>query len=165
MVENLWAPWRMQFIEAARSQMTGCIFCDMLKKGTDREQLILFRSGLAFVVLNKYPYSNGHLLIVPQRHIGELHELTRDEHAEMMQLTAHAVQILRKALKAEGINCGMNLGKVAGAGVRGHVHGHVVPRWVGDTNFLPVLADVRSLPEYLHVTYDRLVGEFSKEGL
>lgn len=163
MVENLWAPWRMQFIEGARSAATNgpCVFCRLRDAQNDRESLVLHRGKNAYVVLNKFPYNNGHLLIVPNRHVAELHDLSDAEQCEMMALLAKAVQVLRARLGAEGINCGINLGKVAGAGILDHVHVHAVPRWLGDTNFLPVLADTKSLPEYIEKTYDRLSGGFT----
>ncbi|OGQ22585.1 MAG: hypothetical protein A3I05_04505 [Deltaproteobacteria bacterium RIFCSPLOWO2_02_FULL_44_10] len=165
MANNLWAPWRMQFIEDTRGKEKeeGCVFCHLLQEpGNDRDKLILWRGQRTLVVMNKYPYTNGHLLVMPLRHVGELHLLTRDEQADMVHAMGEAIQILRETLKTEGINCGLNLGKPAGAGVLGHVHIHIVPRWVGDTNFLPIISDTRTLPEYLQTTYDRLVANFQK---
>ncbi|MBI4211588.1 MAG: HIT domain-containing protein [Deltaproteobacteria bacterium] len=164
-MNKVWAPWRMDFIEDVRGKSpTECVFCDILKHNVDREKLILHHGTLASVVMNKYPYTNGHLLVMPKRHIAELHDLTRDEHAEMMALMAASIPILRNVLGAQGINCGLNLGKVAGAGILDHVHFHIVPRWVGDSNFFPVIAETRSIPEYVQKTYDRLIGEFQKMG-
>lgn len=161
-MDKLWAPWRMQFIREARdgSSKDNCVFCLLRDRKDDRAALILKRGRGAYVVLNKFPYNNGHLMVVPNRHVAELHELTTEEQTEMMQLLASSVHILREKIQAEGVNCGINLGKVAGAGILGHVHVHAVPRWTGDTNFLPVLADTRTLPEYIDETYLKLVGGF-----
>lgn len=159
---NLWAPWRMQFIEDLKNKKDGCIFCEMAQKGDDRKRLVLHRGKLSYVVMNRFPYNNGHLLITPYRHAGAIKDLTKDEHQEIMELTGTSVEIMQATLEAEGVNCGINLGKAAGAGIVDHFHMHVVPRWVGDTNFLPVMSDTRSMPEYLENTYDRLIGGFKK---
>ena len=159
---NLWAPWRMQFIEDLKNKKDGCIFCELALPGDDRERLVLHRGKVSYIVMNRFPYNNGHVLITPYRHIAALNGLTKDEHQEMLQLAGQSVEIMSKAIEAEGFNCGINLGRAAGAGVVDHVHLHVVPRWVGDTNFLPVMSETRSMPEYLQNTYDRLAGEFKK---
>lgn len=159
-MHNLWAPWRIHFIEDLRNKSDGCVFCSLREPGDDRTRLILARRTHAYVVMNRYPYNSGHLLIVPTRHHGTLTDLTTDEHVELMQLTAQSVDILTRALNAEGANCGINLGRAGGAGIIDHVHMHVVPRWCGDTNFMPIISDTRSMPEYLEKTYDRLAGEF-----
>lgn len=162
-MDKLWAPWRMQFIRAAREgEAKTCVFCQIRDATNDREALVLTRGKRCYVVLNKFPYINGHLLIVPNRHLAELHDLTPDEQTEMMSLLARSIQILREKIGAEGTNCGMNLGKVAGAGILDHLHLHAVPRWLGDTNFLPIIGNTRSLPEYIEETYDRLVGGFTE---
>lgn len=155
-MEQLWAPWRMQFIQELRDKGSGCVFCELAQKGDDRERLVLHRGKCCFVLMNRFPYNNGHLLIIPYRHLGALSALEAKEHAEMMQLCAASVDIMGRLLEAEGFNCGINLGKSAGAGIVDHVHMHVVPRWCGDSNFLPVIGDTRSMPEYLAATYDRL---------
>jgi ATP adenylyltransferase len=139
-----------------REQRPGCIFCEMLDTEDDRGQLILHRSELAFLVLNKYPYNNGHLMAVPYRHMDTVEALTPDETVSMMSLVSLGIRVLRRTGSPEGFNIGINIGKIAGAGVVDHVHIHVVPRWGGDTNFMPVLADVRLIPQNLHETYDEL---------
>ena len=159
---NLWAPWRMQFIEDLKNRKDGCIFCEMALAGDDRKRLVLHRGKTCYVVMNRYPYNNGHLLVTPYRHVGVIKALTKEEHQEIMELTGASVEIMQTALEAEGINCGINLGKAAGAGIVDHFHMHVVPRWVGDTNFLPVMSETRSMPEYLENTYDRLIGGFKQ---
>jgi ATP adenylyltransferase len=161
-MNNLWAPWRMQFIEDLKNRKGGCIFCELAMPGDDRERLILHRGEKAFVVMNRFPYNNGHVLITPYRHVAALKDLEGGERQEMMKLGGEAVEIMSKTIEAEGFNCGINLGRAGGAGVLDHVHLHVVPRWVGDTNFLPVMSETRSMPEYLLNTYDRLVGGFKK---
>jgi ATP adenylyltransferase len=155
-MRQMWTPWRMAYIR--REQRPGCIFCDMLDAENDRAQLILHRSRLAFLVLNKYPYNNGHLMAVPYRHMDTIEALTPEETVDMMSLVSLGIRALRLTSKPEGFNIGVNIGKMAGAGVLDHVHIHVVPRWGGDTNFMPVLADVRLIPQDLNETYDELKG-------
>lgn len=153
----------MQFIQELRARTGGCLFCELPQEGDDRERLILKRGKGAYVLLNRFPYNNGHLMIVPYRHTGSLSELSGQEQAETMHLAAQAVEVLRQTLEAEGFNCGFNIGRPAGAGIIDHVHLHVVPRWTGDSNFLPVLGNTRSMPEYLTDTYDRLKPGFDTE--
>jgi len=153
-MQQMWTPWRMAYIR--REQRPGCIFCDMLETEDDRGQLILHRSESAFLVLNKYPYNNGHLMAVPYRHMDTVEALTPEEMVGMMSLVSLGIRTLRRTSNPEGFNIGINIGKIAGAGVVDHVHIHVVPRWGGDTNFMPVLADVRLIPQDLHETYDEL---------
>ncbi len=138
----------------------GCVFCDHLEAGDDEAAHILHRGGTVFVILNAYPYNTGHLLVAPLRHVEELHDLEPDERAELMELTTRATEIIRKAMGAHGFNVGMNLGPVAGAGIPGHLHVHVVPRWGGDTNFMPVVGDTKVLPEMVADTDAKLRGMF-----
>ncbi len=153
-MERLWAPWRLEFIN--QEKQPGCIFCEMLDTDDDRGQLVLYRGELAFLVLNKYPYNNGHLMAVPYRHMDTVESLTPEETVDMMGLVSLGIRALRITGKPEGFNIGINIGKIAGAGVLDHVHIHVVPRWGGDTNFMPVLADIRLIPQHLNETYDEL---------
>lgn len=162
MTDTLWAPWRMDYIRSARAGATGCIFCAMLPAGDDRARLILHRGTRAFVVMNRYPYNPGHLMVVPHRHGEALHDVPPADWGEVMALAGRAVTCLRAALKSEGANCGINLGRVAGAGITDHVHFHIVPRWPGDTNFLPVLGATKTMPEYLSETYDTLLPHFAE---
>ena len=155
-MQQMWTPWRMAYIR--REKRPGCIFCEMLEADDDSAQLILHRSKLAFLVLNKYPYNNGHLMAVPYRHVDTLEALTAEEATDMMAEVALGIRALRCAAKPEGFNIGVNIGKIAGAGVIDHVHAHVVPRWGGDTNFMPVLADVRLIPQDLNETRRELRG-------
>jgi ATP adenylyltransferase len=155
MTRQLWAPWRLEYIKRADEQ-PGCVFCDAAA-GDDKERLVVHRGVHAFVLLNKFPYSSGHLMVAAYRHVGELAGLTDDEALEIHQLAVEGVAALGEVYGPEGFNLGWNLGRVAGAGVVDHIHLHVVPRWAGDTNFMPVLADVKVLPEHLLETRRRLV--------
>lgn len=152
----LWAPWRMDFIMRAREKTPSCIFCDLPKEKKSPRNLVLHQGKKAFVILNRYPYSNGHLMIVPRRHLARLEDLNAAEHAELGFLTARAVKALKKAFNPGGFNIGLNLGRVAGAGIEHHIHTHVVPRWVGDASFMPVVGNARVIPEALKETYRKL---------
>jgi ATP adenylyltransferase len=154
--KQLWAPWRLEYVGNADEQK-GCFFCAALT-GTDEEGLIVHRSERALVLLNKFPYSSGHLLVAPVRHTGAFAELEDDEALEVHHLASRGLAALDATYSPEGYNLGWNLGRVAGAGVLDHVHLHVVPRWGGDTNFMPVLADVKVLPEHLAQTRRRLAA-------
>lgn len=160
-METIWAPWRMEYLMS--DEGGGCIFCDKPAENDDRRNLILRRTELSFVMLNAYPYNNGHLMIAPFRHVSSFRELTDDERCDLMATIADAEGILKRALAPQGMNVGANLGHCAGAGVPGHVHVHVVPRWEGDTNFMPVLGETRVMPELLLETYDRLLGHLESE--
>jgi len=162
MTWTLWAPWRMGYIEGARGN--GCLFCDKPCEADDRKNLILYRGPLTYVVMNLFPYASGHLMIVPYRHCADFGQLSPEESLEIMQSAQRCTQILQRAFRAEGFNIGFNLGKVAGAGIAEHVHLHVVPRWLGDTNFMPVLADTKVMPEYLEAGYEKLSPLFQEQG-
>ena len=157
MAEQLWAPWRLKYIEAA-DKAQGCIFCDFPAEGVshDAENFILHRGEHAFLILNAFPYSNGHLMVVPYRHTSTLEAYTPDEMLDVMTLTRVSIRMLQAAFAPHAFNCGLNMGRVAGAGIAEHLHWHVVPRWNGDTNFMTVLADTRVIPEGLPAVYDRL---------
>lgn len=156
-MDRLFAPWRVEYL--TQPPAPGCIFC---AQGDDRELLIVHRTPLGRVMLNRYPYSNGHLLVSLDRHTAELNDLTGEEMQELLTTVALCKDVLIKASKPDGFNIGLNLGKAAGAGVEDHMHMHVVPRWNGDSNFMSVLADVRVLPESLWATYDRLKPFFEE---
>jgi ATP adenylyltransferase len=166
----LWAPWRLEYIIDPiqgplhqRVQNQPCIFCDRkISQGAaeDRQALILSRAKECYVILNKFPYANGHLMIVPFEHVGEFSQLRPQVVSEMFLETQRACGVLQSVLRVDGLNLGMNLGRAAGAGIPGHLHIHVVPRWVGDNNFMPVIGNTRVLPEYIQKTYDRLVRAF-----
>jgi ATP adenylyltransferase len=140
-----------------------CIFCPEGDGLSDEERLILYRGDLTMVMMNKYPYNNGHLLVAPWRHVASIEDLTEEEMTDIMRMVRECVQILRKVMRPDGFNVGLNLGAAAGAGVESHLHFHVVPRWEGDTNFMTVFADVRSIPEHLRQTYAKLLPYFKKE--
>ncbi len=154
-MERLWAPWRMSYVGAA-DPADGCLFCDALASSDDRKVLVLLRRPLAFLILNAFPYSSGHLMAALTRHVGTLGEATAAELDEAMALVRRSIRALDRVYSPDGYNVGINQGRVAGAGVEGHLHIHVVPRWNGDTNFMPVLGEVRVLPESLEATYNRL---------
>ncbi|MBA2569407.1 MAG: HIT domain-containing protein [Actinobacteria bacterium] len=147
MTKQLWAPWRLEYVGSADEQK-DCIFCRAYE-GDDEEQLVVRRGKRTFVLLNRFPYASGHLLVAPARHVGEITDLKDDEVLELHRLAAQGLGALAETYGPQGFNLGWNLGRIAGAGVTDHVHLHVVPRWAGDTNFMPVLADVKVLPEHL----------------
>ena len=160
-LERLWTPWRSEYVTSS-SEGEGCIFCDHLAQGDDRAARILYRGDQAFVILNAFPYNTGHLMVAPLRHVGDICELKDDERNEMMSLTSESIAIIRSAMKAHGFNVGMNLGTVAGAGIPGHIHMHVVPRWGGDTNFMPVVGRTKVLPEMIDQTDEKLRPLFAR---
>jgi ATP adenylyltransferase len=158
-MDYLWTPWRYSYItNAAKSSERGaCIFCE-LPKLPDRDANIVYRGQHCFIILNSFPYTSGHVMIVPFAHLDELSKLPEATAHEMMGLSQEMERVLRQAYSPDGINLGMNIGRAAGAGVAGHVHMHVLPRWVGDTNFMTVTAETRVLPESLEQTYERIRG-------
>ncbi len=156
MTRPLWAPWRLEYIQQA-DELEGCVFC-LAAAGADEETLVVHRGTRAFALLNKFPYSSGHLLVAPFRHVGEFGGLSDDEALEVHRLAAGGMAALAETYAPQGHNVGWNLGRIAGAGVVDHVHLHVVPRWAGDTNFMPVLADVKVLPEHLSATRAKLAA-------
>lgn len=155
MMEHLYSPWRMSYIEGDREE-EGCIFCNRLAEEDDPKALILHRGEKSFAILNRYPYNNGHILIVPYQHVSTLEELEPAVQNEMMQNVTKAVRVLRHVYNAENFNVGINIGAAAGAGIAEHIHIHVLPRWPGDTNFLTVTTSTRVLPEALERTYARI---------
>jgi ATP adenylyltransferase len=159
-MDRLWTPWRLSYVTEASTAPAACIFCDAVAR-IETEPLVVWRGRVAFVILNKFPYNNGHLMVVPIRHVGRLSDLTPDELLEFIQLTQRAEGVVTRAYAPHGLNMGLNLGKSAGAGVLDHVHMHVVPRWSGDTNFMSVVGQTRVLPEELPVTVERLRREFT----
>ena len=165
---RLWAPWRMKYIEEGKddskkvsSKSSGCAFCTIVNKKDSVDNLILKRGEYCYIVLNKYPYSNGHLMVVPFRHIRDLEELEPKEYNEIFSFVQHSVSILKKRFMADGFNIGFNIGETAGAGIAKHLHMHVVPRWNGDHNLMSVISDTRVLPESLQTSYSTLSGHFT----
>ena len=155
-MERIWAPWRLEYIQAADEQ-DGCVFC-RAAEASDEHGLVVHRGERAFVVLNKFPYASGHLMVAPVRHEGDFGGLDRDEATEVHRLASAALGALAGTMSPQGFNLGWNLGRIAGAGVVDHVHMHVVPRWAGDTNFMPVLADLKVLPEALEDTRRKIAA-------
>jgi ATP adenylyltransferase len=156
----LWAPWRMDYILADKKGQK-CIFCRVGRQ-TDKERLILYRNSLSLVMMNRYPYSYAHLMVAPVRHVDQVRKLKKPEMGDVLFCLGRSIEILRQAFHPDGFNVGMNLGQVAGAGIRHHIHFHIVPRWNGDTNFMPALAEVRVIPEHLEETFGRLSPYFKK---
>jgi ATP adenylyltransferase len=161
--ERLWSPWRIEYIRRGDSgQRDGCIFCDLPAAGADKDEAnhLLARGEVSFVLLNAFPYNPGHLMAAPYRHVGDYERLTAEELAEMTAFAGRAIRAMREESGPHGFNLGMNLGQVAGAGIADHVHLHLVPRWGGDTNFMPVVGHTKVLPELLGDTYQRLRRHF-----
>ena len=172
--KKIWAPWRLDYILdpdriKKNTDKKTCVFCKREKpknpkdaKKSDRQDLILRRAKKCYTIMNKFPYTNGHLMIVPFEHVGEFTKFSKELAQEFILEVQFSCQILEKVLHAQGFNVGMNLGRAAGAGIPNHAHMHIVPRWQGDTNFMPIIAHTRVLPEYNEKTYDRLIGAFQK---
>ncbi len=159
-MKTLWAPWRMSYILGKEEQKKGCFFDFADEVQFDKKGLLLCRDQHAEVLLNRYPYANGHLLIAPARHLAELTELNEQEHAALMLLLTRSTSILKKHLNPDGFNIGLNLGTTAGAGLADHLHFHVVPRWDGDHNFMTVTSEIRSIPQHIDTTFDLLLPDF-----
>ncbi|HDH05272.1 MAG TPA: HIT domain-containing protein [Nitrospirae bacterium] len=167
-MKRLWAPWRMEYILDENKHQT-CLFCDVSKEAKagnnttrDRKNLVLYRGKHCFIILNKYPYNSGHVMVIPYFHTPTFDGLSDDALFDLIKSVDKSVQILRKILKPDGFNMGLNFGKVAGAGMESHMHIHVVPRWNGDTDSMPIIAETRVMPEHLKKTYDKLVKSFIK---
>lgn len=159
-MKTLWAPWRIEYVKAPKNE--GCIFCDKPLNRDDREMLILYRGTVAFIMMNLYPYNNAHLMIAPYKHVADPEELSIETKTEIMLLTDFGMRVLKKTVNPDGFNFGTNFGKTAGAGIEEHIHYHLVPRWEGDTNFMPVIGHTKTIIEGLKETYDTLKPEFDK---
>ena len=155
-MEHMWAPWRVEYI--LQAEKSGCFLCEKPKETKDEANLILYRGKSNFIILNFFPYNPGHLMVAPYRHIGHLDELTDEEAREHFDLVKRSLKLLVEVTKPAGFNIGINLGKVSGAGVDDHIHTHIVPRWQGDTNFMPVISNTKVISEALAATYKRLKG-------
>lgn len=154
-MERIWAPWRMEYITSTKDPLNaGCFLC--VDRQEDEKALVLTRAGKAFMIMNKFPYSNGHIMVVPVRHVGRLDELTDEELLDMMRLVRTASSLLKDVMSTDGLNVGINMGRAGGAGLEEHLHIHVVPRWFGDTNFMPVMGETRVISEHLYESYRRL---------
>jgi len=154
-MDVLWAPWRMAYLSGGTGG-EGCLFCAVRDAGDDAGHFVLMRTPHAFLMLNAYPYASGHLMVITTRHVSSPEDLTDEESLDVIRLTRRSLGALRTAYRPDGFNLGMNLGRAAGAGVEGHLHFHIVPRWTGDTNFMPVVGDVKVMPESLDATFRRL---------
>ena len=157
----VWAPWRMEYVGSDRAS-EGCIFCPGHDRTRDQERLILCRGEWSIVLMNRFPYSNGHLLVAPLRHISSFASLTVHEKLDLLTMVERCITVIEEAMDPAGFNIGMNLGKVAGAGVEDHMHFHIVPRWSGDTNYMTVLGEVRVIPEHIRATYEKLLPLFEQ---
>ncbi len=159
-MKDLFAPWRIEYIRMEKHE--GCIFCDFPKESEDEKNLILHRGKHAFVIMNNYPYNPGHVMVAPYRHVGSWEELSDEEIIEMHHLVSLMIRAIRRRMNPQGFNIGANLGRVAGAGIEDHVHVHIVPRWNGDTNFMPVIADTKVIPQAIEETYRELKEEIER---
>ncbi len=162
-MKNLWAPWRMKYIKSLSKKNEGCIFCNALRSSDDKKNYVLHRSENSFIILNIFPYNTGHLMVVPNKHTSNLADLDDDELLDLMKMTKLALRILKEEYNPDGFNIGANIGRVAGAGIEEHFHIHIVPRWNGDTNFMPVIAETKVIPESLDETYERLYKRLTKQ--
>lgn len=153
--DRMWAPWRMNYIDGSHKN-EGCIFCVKPKQDNDRENLLLYRGNKCHIIMNLFPYNNGHIMISPYKHTGNLEELDDEEMLEIMNLSGMCIKVMKNSINPAGFNAGFNLGKAAGAGVDDHLHFHIVPRWNGDTNFMPVLGETKVISEHILQTYDKL---------
>jgi len=160
MEKPLWAPWRIEYILGEKSD--ECFICNAVKEDRDRDNLVLWKGERCLVIMNRYPYNDGHLMVATHRHIDTIEKMDRDEQLEWMELTSRTVHILKEAMSPQGMNIGINLGQVAGAGLKDHIHQHIVPRWSGDTNFMPVIGDTRVVAQALTELYGRLRPLFEK---
>lgn len=163
-MDKLWAPWRMEYIQDIDQRDEGCIFCAKPDEDNDRENLILSRGEKNFIIMNKYPYNNGHLMVVPYEHCSDSSEIDDAVALEMWQLTNTCKAVLTKAFHPDGFNIGMNIGRTAGAGIDQHIHMHIVPRWSGDTNFMPVIGETKVISQGLLEAYDKLAPYFADTG-
>lgn len=161
-MDRLWAPWRMEYLEQRKAE--GCVLCIDNDESHDRERLVLYRGTLSLVMLNRYPYTNGHLMVAPLRHTSDMNSLTDQEMLDLFRVLNLCRNVLEKEASPQGYNVGLNLGRAAGAGIEDHLHIHLVPRWNGDTNFMSVISDLRVVPEGLFTTYDRLLPAFLAAG-
>jgi ATP adenylyltransferase len=161
-MDRLWAPWRMEYILSTQDDDQGCIFCEKPQETTDKENLIVYRSEYSFVIMNKYPYNNGHVMVVPYIHESDYLNLTEDILVDMQRLLQLSIRALNETMHPHGINIGINLGRTAGAGIDEHLHYHLVPRWNGDTNFMPVLSGTKLVSESLAASWEKLHTSFKK---
>ena len=158
-MDQLWAPWRMDLISKGETP-SGCLFCELPLSRDDRANLVLGRTARTFAILNKYPYNNGHLMVIPRAHANDVHALSSEDYQELCEMLRVALRLVGRAYAPQGANLGMNLGKAAGAGIAGHIHMHILPRWIADVNFMGAIGETRVLPEDLATTYKRIRAKF-----
>jgi ATP adenylyltransferase len=161
-MKRIWAPWRIKYLLEDPKKNKGCLFCRFYKERSDKKNLVLLRTESSFVVMNRYPYTNGHLMVVPQRHVNDTVKLKGSQRADLWETVETAKALLQEVLHPEGLNVGINIGKVAGAGIPGHVHVHIVPRWGGDVNFMPVVSQTKVISQSLKALYDALHHTYTK---
>lgn len=159
-IKLLWSPWRMEYVK--REKEKGCVFCNRIKQNDDKKNLILVRFKYSFVIMNLYPYNNGHLMVVPYRHVSDYGSLKEIERSEIAELTNLSIKVMKNVLNPQGFNIGMNIGRMGGAGIADHLHQHIVPRWEGDTNFMPIIGHTKVIVDSLNETYNDLKIGFSK---
>jgi ATP adenylyltransferase len=159
-IKLLWSPWRMEYVK--REKEKGCVFCNRIKQSDDKKNLILVRFKYSFVIMNLYPYNNGHLMVVPYRHVSDYSSLKEIERNEIAELTNLSIKVMKNVLNPQGFNIGMNIGRIGGAGIADHLHQHIVPRWEGDTNFMPIIGHTKVIVDSLNETYNDLKIGFSK---
>jgi ATP adenylyltransferase len=158
-MDRIWAPWRVEYISSTKTEgEKKCFLC--IEQGRDEESLVVGRSGTAFVIMNRFPYTNGHVMVVPVRHVGRAEDISDEESLDMMRLVRIMVSLFKEEFKVDGVNVGMNIGRAAGAGLEEHIHIHMVPRWFGDTNFMPVVGETRVISEHLIESYEKLKRKF-----
>ena len=158
-MDRLWAPWRIEYVRL--DKVKECIFCKFSKENNDEENLILYRGKYAFVMMNNYPYNPGHVMVAPYRHVGNFEDLSEEEWMDIHNLTSLMIRVIKKVMNPQGFNIGINIGRVAGAGIEGHVHVHIVPRWNGDTNFMPIIADTKVIVQGIKENYIELKNAIS----
>ncbi len=165
MTERLYTPWRMKYVTSTHKQIEGCIFCNKIAAETkqDRENFVVYRGQSTFVMMNIYPYNTGHLMVIPQAHVSTLTDVSAQTQFEILVLTTYFTELLSQLMNPDGFNIGLNIGRAAGAGIDSHLHLHLVPRWSGDSNFMPVIGETRVLPEELGDTYDRIVAVLKQQ--
>lgn len=159
-MKTLWTPWRIEHVLGHAPKTTYCLFEPPGTSRADKDYLLLFRDDFSLVLLNRFPYANGHLLVAPRRHVSCITELSTDENGALMETVKNSTAILKRHLSPDGFNIGCNIGSIAGAGIADHLHYHIVPRWSGDHNFITVIADIRTIPEHIDTTYDKLLPDF-----
>lgn len=162
MKERIWAPWRGDYITTANATNTPCFLCELAKSSPSQKNLLLYSTTNSIVVMNKYPYNNGHIMVVPKKHVSSFENLSDNEYKDLSDLLKLSTKVINNVFNPQGCNIGMNLGKTAGAGLDDHIHYHIVPRWNGDTNFMPVFTDIKVISEHITVSYDRILKGFTE---